>query len=156
MSDFDSSQFSQPPGQQPPPPYPPPPAPPSGSGEGGSGKWIVIGLASCGGVALLCIVGTIVVIGVLTLLGKKVSAVFSEIDSGLVTDADFSMPPPDMLLPEHEVDGAPAAPAWKLIGGKLAAAARPTNLFPVHSIFPPMSRHLPHMSSSYLTAFLRL
>lgn len=36
--------------------------------------------------ALILVLIAIVVIGILTLLGKKVSEVFSEIDSGLTTD----------------------------------------------------------------------
>src|SRR3954451_9477710 len=69
-----------PPSQLPPNSQPPPPQPARRSGMPG---WAIALLAGCALLLVLCVIGAIVSIGVLTLLGGKVSQVFSQIESGL-------------------------------------------------------------------------
>lgn len=67
--------YQLPPNYQPPPPQPAP--------RSGMPAWAIALIAGCALLLVLCVIGAIVSIGVLTLLGSKVSQVFSQIESGL-------------------------------------------------------------------------
>lgn len=55
-----------------------------------STDWIIWVAAGCGGLLVLGCILSVVGIGVLTLMGKKVSVVFSEIDSGLEVGPNYN------------------------------------------------------------------
>ncbi len=68
----------------PPEPAPLTHPPPSSSSNT---KWLIIGAIGCLGLPAVLVCGAIVIIGILTLLGGKVSEVFSSVDSGLETSS---------------------------------------------------------------------
>lgn len=70
-----------------PPSYPPPPS------NSNRTLWIVLGSVLGGGFLLLICVG-VVVIGVLTTLGARVSTVFNDIEAGLASPAAVSLADP--------------------------------------------------------------
>jgi hypothetical protein len=70
-----------------PPPYPPPPS------NSNRTLWIILGSVLGGGFLLLICVA-VVVIGVLSTLGARVSTVFSEIEAGLASPAAVSYTDP--------------------------------------------------------------
>ncbi len=56
-------------------------------------SWVWIVLAAVGGSIFLCVIIAIVVVGFLSLLGSRVSEVFSEIETGLVAGVDENPTP---------------------------------------------------------------
>ncbi len=83
------------PPEQPGQPYQLPPnyQPPPPEKRSGIPTWVWVVLAAVGGSALLCVILAIVVVGFLTVLGSRVSEVFSEINTGLVEGVDANPTP---------------------------------------------------------------
>jgi hypothetical protein len=85
-------------------PYQPPPSP----HRTGLPGWAIALIAGGALVCTLCVVGTIAAIGALTLLGGRVSEVFSEIESGLATPAPGTPIDTARALPIGEAAELPA------------------------------------------------
>ena len=114
---------NQPQPYQLPPEYRPPATP-----RGGLPTWAIILIVAGALLTVMCVVGAIVSIGVLTLLGSRVSQVFSEINSGLeeqqppappVVDTSAAVPIGDAVaLPDLRITVTDAHPLTKIREGR--------------------------------------
>ncbi len=106
------------------------PSPEPQKSGSGSTKWIIIGAIGCLGLPAVLVVFAIVLIGALTLVGGRVSEVFSEVDSGLHTPIpETSIEVTPFSEGEEVGDSAPTQDLAPVVIGDLEPYTHPSGLF---------------------------